>query len=204
MTRELVLQITVRNALLRNAIRAAGHDSVAKFARATNVRYTAVLDYLALKVTPIKPDGTWRESAITIADALRTVPEELFPAAFRKRALVKNTVEREVASDVVLGHAAGRAQSIAYDPERSAILAEAQRALESVLADLPPRERRVLTARFGLEGETKTLESIAQEYRVNRERIRQIEARAMRRIEQSPRLSRIASAALTALDEIAP
>lgn len=52
-----------------------------------------------------------------------------------------------------------------------------------VLGLLPEREREVLTHRFGLRGEEKTLEELGQVYRVTRERIRQIERQALERLQ---------------------
>ncbi len=61
--------------------------------------------------------------------------------------------------------------------------------IEEVLEGLTERERRVLQLRFGLEdGRSRTLEEVGREFRVTRERIRQIEAKALRRL-RSPRLS---------------
>ena len=55
-----------------------------------------------------------------------------------------------------------------------------------VLKDLTPREQKILKIRFGLEdGVTHTLEEVGHEFGVTRERIRQIEAKALERIRQS-------------------
>ena len=55
----------------------------------------------------------------------------------------------------------------------------------SVLKDLDPREQKILKMRFGLEdGVTHTLEEVGKEFRVTRERIRQIEAKALERIKE--------------------
>ena len=55
--------------------------------------------------------------------------------------------------------------------------------VKSVLVELSPREQKILKMRFGLEdGVTHTLEEIGQEFGVTRERIRQIEAKALERI----------------------
>ena len=51
-----------------------------------------------------------------------------------------------------------------------------------MLKTLTPREEKVLRLRFGLEdGRTRTLEEVGKEFNVTRERIRQIEAKALRR-----------------------
>lgn len=60
--------------------------------------------------------------------------------------------------------------------------------IDSVLSSLNDRERRVLQLRFGLEdGRTRTLEEVGQEFQVTRERIRQIEAKALRKLRHPTR-----------------
>ncbi|HEV8669801.1 MAG TPA: RNA polymerase sigma factor RpoD [Candidatus Limnocylindria bacterium] len=60
--------------------------------------------------------------------------------------------------------------------------------VESVLEGLTGRERRVLQLRFGLEdGRTRTLEEVGREFNVTRERIRQIEAKALRKLRHPSR-----------------
>ncbi|TFH36295.1 MAG: sigma-70 family RNA polymerase sigma factor, partial [Dehalococcoidia bacterium] len=60
--------------------------------------------------------------------------------------------------------------------------------LEKVLDELTPREKRVLQLRFGLkDGHARTLEEVGQEFSVTRERIRQIEAKALRKLRQPSR-----------------
>ena len=60
--------------------------------------------------------------------------------------------------------------------------------LEEVLGTLTEREQKVLTLRFGLEdGRARTLEEVGKEFNVTRERIRQIEAKALRKIRHPSR-----------------
>jgi RNA polymerase primary sigma factor len=60
--------------------------------------------------------------------------------------------------------------------------------LQNVLKDLSDRERRVLVLRFGLEdGRARTLEEVGVEFHVTRERIRQIEAKALRKLRHPSR-----------------
>jgi RNA polymerase primary sigma factor len=57
-----------------------------------------------------------------------------------------------------------------------------------VLSSLTHREQRVLVLRFGLEdGRSRTLEEVGQEFNVTRERIRQIEAKALRKLRHPSR-----------------
>lgn len=60
--------------------------------------------------------------------------------------------------------------------------------IDNVLDSLTPRERRVLQLRFGLEdGRSRTLEEVGKEFNVTRERIRQIEAKALRKLRHPTR-----------------
>jgi RNA polymerase primary sigma factor len=67
-----------------------------------------------------------------------------------------------------------------------------QEQLETVLKTLPPREQEVLKMRFGLEdGYSLTLEEVGLYFNVTRERIRQIEAKALRRLRHPTRSRRL-------------
>ncbi|EEG78732.1 RNA polymerase sigma factor RpoD [Dethiobacter alkaliphilus] len=64
--------------------------------------------------------------------------------------------------------------------------------LDDVLETLTPREKKVLTLRFGLEdGRSRTLEEVGQVFGVTRERIRQIEAKALRKLRHPMRSKRL-------------
>ncbi|KKU26541.1 MAG: RNA polymerase sigma factor [Candidatus Magasanikbacteria bacterium GW2011_GWA2_46_17] len=60
---------------------------------------------------------------------------------------------------------------------------------EKTLGSLTERERRVLELRFGLgDGYSRTLEEVGKQFRVTRERIRQIEAKALRKMRHPTRI----------------
>jgi len=64
--------------------------------------------------------------------------------------------------------------------------------LVEVSAELTPRERRILAMRFGLEDDiSHTLEEVGKEFGVTRERIRQIQAKALERIRQLRALKKL-------------
>ncbi|MEG2931703.1 MAG: sigma-70 family RNA polymerase sigma factor, partial [Ruthenibacterium sp.] len=64
--------------------------------------------------------------------------------------------------------------------------------LSGVLKSLTPREEKVLRLRFGLEdGRPRTLEEVGKEFNVTRERIRQIEAKALRKLRHPSRSKKL-------------
>jgi RNA polymerase primary sigma factor len=70
-------------------------------------------------------------------------------------------------------------------PEEEAAREILHKELIDLLRDLPDRERRVLELRFGLvDGVVRTLEEVGKEFKVTRERIRQIEAKALYRLRE--------------------
>ena len=74
------------------------------------------------------------------------------------------------------------------DPAEAASFMLLKEQLEEVLATLTQRERNVLSLRFGLEdGHERTLEEVGKKFNVTRERIRQIEAKALRKLRHPSR-----------------
>ena len=64
--------------------------------------------------------------------------------------------------------------------------------VKEILGELKPRERRILEMRFGLDGgETHTLEEVGTKFGVTRERIRQIEAKALQKIRESQKSEKL-------------
>jgi len=76
----------------------------------------------------------------------------------------------------------------AMAPADEASQAMLKQQLQKVLEDLSDRERRIMVLRFGLEdGRARTLEEVGTEFHVTRERIRQIEAKALRKLRHPSR-----------------
>ena len=80
----------------------------------------------------------------------------------------------------------------ASEPSEAASFTLLKEQLMEVLATLTPREEKVLRLRFGLEdGRTRTLEEVGKEFNVTRERIRQIEAKALRKLRHPSRSKKL-------------
>jgi len=80
----------------------------------------------------------------------------------------------------------------ASEPAEAASFSLLKEQLMEVLGTLTPREEKVLRLRFGLEdGRTRTLEEVGKEFNVTRERIRQIEAKALRKLRHPSRSKKL-------------
>ena len=80
----------------------------------------------------------------------------------------------------------------ASEPSEAASFTLLQEQLVDVLSTLTPREEKVLKLRFGIEdGRPRTLEEVGKEFNVTRERIRQIEAKALRKLRHPSRSKKL-------------
>ncbi|MBR6429812.1 MAG: RNA polymerase sigma factor RpoD [Oscillospiraceae bacterium] len=80
----------------------------------------------------------------------------------------------------------------ASEPAEAASYTLLKEQLAEVLSTLTPREEKVLRLRFGIEdGRTRTLEEVGKEFNVTRERIRQIEAKALRKLRHPSRSKKL-------------
>jgi RNA polymerase primary sigma factor len=82
----------------------------------------------------------------------------------------------------------------AVDPYAAAEASALQRAMAEAIAELTPREQRILRMRFGIGGTAdQTLAEVGKELGVTRERIRQIEAKALEKLRHPGRVRKLAS-----------
>ena len=75
----------------------------------------------------------------------------------------------------------------ALSPLNKAVRKNMSEDIENVISSLPQKEARIIKLRFGFEGEPKTLDEIGREFGVTRERIRQIESKALRKMSSPAR-----------------
>jgi RNA polymerase primary sigma factor len=83
---------------------------------------------------------------------------------------------------------------LTHTPVDAAIQANLEETVTRVLASVTPREKRALRMRFGIGMNTDhTLEEVGQQFSVTRERIRQIEAKALRKLKHPSRSRKMRS-----------
>lgn len=146
-----------------------GFHTAAEAARGLGLMVETIRNYEKLATSPVaKNTGDWRASAQELADALGFAPEDLWPDVIFS--VKQHYMELEAGS-----------QMIALDDgqDATALTAQVQRALKV----LPPREHEIVVRHFGLAGkEEHDLSQVGEALKISRERVRQIELRALRKL----------------------
>jgi DNA-directed RNA polymerase sigma subunit (sigma70/sigma32) len=172
------IEMTVKNNRIFSYMHQMGYESVSAFCRATDMQPTVVGELLNLKRAAIhSKTGEWTVPALKLAEALACSPDDLWTDAQRTAALESNKRAVELSEE--------DAARIMYDDQDTLLLEmERNESVESVLKKLPAREETIVRMRFGFPPyyEEHTLESVAKEFDVSRNRIMQIEAKALRRL----------------------
>lgn len=139
-------------------------------------------EFLNFKSNPLKPikkdreiiGWEWKKIPKIIAIALNVEPEEIFPEHLQQSR--QNKYEIQLNSQSLL-------ETFSISPEELFQKKELKENINSILLTLSPREANILKLRFGIGGnEEYTLEEIADEYGISRDRIRQIEVKALRKL----------------------
>ena len=170
---EYVLQAKLKNNLILQRILDAGYKTPGEFMRAHDLDITRTYALLNLKGKAVTNSGEWKAVAKRLAYALGCEPDFLFTEQQRITELPTNVAMVPI-SEATL--------RLAADP--SELLENqdlANRILEMAGEQLTARENKVLRLRFI---EENTLDECAKEFDVTRERIRQIETKAMRKMRE--------------------
>lgn len=181
------LRLITHNARLvdtRKALGMTGEDMAA----AVGLARHRLRDIENLRAIPTE------EEIVKIACALEKPTDYLFPeelmSAIRLGVFSRRKVE--LSAPEVISLTEVQVRRLTYDGETALIEEVSQTLLtegiNEALDTLTPRERRVLELRFGLEdGQKRTLEEVGKEFNVFRERIRQIESKALRKLRHPSR-----------------
>jgi RNA polymerase sigma factor (sigma-70 family) len=170
---DFAVKISVRNARLLRAMKAAGYATQTELARAMNRHITHLNALFTFRTSPLLANGDWSDLAWDISSMLRVEPEELWPEQLKNVRMSRNSREVLMSSDEV------RAIAAPCNMEVDRV------ALGKLIGTLPPRQKNVIEARFGLaDGSEATLEDLAKEQGVTRERIRQHEMKAIRTMQK--------------------
>ncbi len=179
------VEIKVRNGRILRRMNALGIFTVSELCRRSGISNQAgVGSIINLKELPHTTWGEWRPIVMKIAAALNCSPEDMFSPEQEVMRLESNSSYMEVTS-AELSNVLEQSRSRALPADEKIEQEEIYGALEEMIEVLPQREKTIIRGHFGLDGEKKTLDDLAATFGVTRERIRQIEHRALRRLQES-------------------
>lgn len=189
---EYRIKVTVRNNLILNAIENAGYRSVSEFCRAVNLPKTALTELIAMRKPPLNQNGEFSEHAKALMEELCALPTDLWTSEQLTLKLKRNTAQRDVSSEgmrAALGTYAEEMLELMKpdDPDEAVLKHEMVAVVEEQLESLSPREAKILRMRYGMGCEEHTYEEIGEKFDLTKERIRQIEARALRHLKHPSR-----------------
>jgi len=188
------INVKVRNARLLRAIEDAGYASGGIFADTVGISYQGwLVRYLNLETSPYDKKGNLRPSAEKLCVFLNKGPDELWSEE-QLTPLKTNKSERDVSVDQ-LKYLMYDRESDKSNPELLIEQKENMDELYTVIETLAPREQEVLRLRFGLDCEPHTMAAIAEKHNVSLERIRQIIAKALRKMRHPDRSNKLRSIA---------
>lgn len=192
--KEYRVKVTVRNNLLLSAIESAGYKSQAEFARDAGLTDTQVTALVSMRTCPIRNNGQFTEVAQTIMEVLGACPTDLWTNEQLSMRLKNNSAEGELSkAELLPALGMNPIDMIEFKtPEEYASDEDRTNVVASTLKTLTFREQMVLGKRFGINSEEQTLEQVANEMGMTRERIRQIEAKALRKMRHPSRSDELA------------
>ena len=185
---DLRLELRCKNAKLWHVV-FDECETVAAFCRSHNLRNGAVGDLLKFTKSPYCASGMRRATLCKLAqwfvDYSGYSADELFPAHLYANNMPKMLVfERESAGFLPLSAARFIAAPAGEEDARDPFVRDR---VAIALSTLTPREQQVVEERFGFVGEQKTREAIGAELGVSKDRISQIEAKALRKLRHPSR-----------------
>ena len=183
--KEFRLKVSVRNNLLLSAIETQGYVSVAEFERACELGSGSINNLVAMREAPILQSGEFSLKAKLVMEVLGAAPTDLWTEQQLTIKLKTNTGERAIDASLVQ-HLLEQKDQTDYlpSPEDLLLAAETSALVNKVLGTLNPREKEVLHERFSNDS---TLDEVAKIHGVHKERARQIEAKALRKLRDTKR-----------------
>jgi len=185
---EYRIDVKVRNNVILKKIESSGYKSIGEFCRLNNLMNLVgrLGEIVNMKSSPLKSDGSWQTIILKCSEILGYAPEDFFTES-QLNTIIKNNkrsylVEEAEMKFMIDNHSESNLLEdiISKDEMKNTVMDKVN--------TLSPRESKVLRLRFGLDGEDfHTFEEAGKVMDVSRERIRQIEAKALRKLRHESR-----------------
>jgi RNA polymerase sigma factor (sigma-70 family) len=178
-TKDYRVTVKVRNARIINALAERGEVVGQIAATKIGISYAKLLALSNITLSPIDAEGNIIPEVLKLCDYLNKMPLDLFSVE-QIVPLKTNTAELDMSIDEVemLMLPASERQ----DPALLLADGQSNHAIRYALETLPPREAKVLQLRFGIDCEEHTYDELGKVMGISKERVRQIEASALRKL----------------------
>jgi RNA polymerase sigma factor (sigma-70 family) len=190
--KDVRIEIKVRNNLILSKMEKMGIASVSELCRQMGQPslQSPLGELISMKAPARKTrSGEWTSLALKLAEFFRCMPEDLFSEPQQQGKLEKNTVHTEISYTEI-----SQIASQVPTPQLAVQASDLRRSITQALLSLSAREERILRLRFGFGCEELTLQDVADLFGVNPERVRQIEAKSLRKLRHPSRFKPLVSA----------
>jgi RNA polymerase sigma factor (sigma-70 family) len=186
MSEEYRVKVSVSNNLLIRAIEDAGYKNQSEFARAIGCGTSYVNMLCGLRISPMTREGEFTKGANQVMEGLGACPTDLWTeeqlTMNLKRSSSWSVMGREELHVLMNGEQKSLLDSVAGQ--------ELKVAMDAVRKTLSYREQQIIGLRFD---DDKSLEEVGKELGVSRDRVRQLEARALRKMRYPSRSDQLKS-----------
>ena len=179
------ISIKVRNNNFLSCMENSSYKTVMALHRETGVSVGTIYDYINLATSPLAEDGNFKGTVLRLCDAMGVLPEEAFSES-QYECLRKNKAEFVAAAEDMIR----LVESVT--PDAALEFVEQSKAIDTAMGTLSSREEQILRMRFYDE---LTLQEIGGRFGVSANRIRQIEAQALRKLRHPKRSAILLEAA---------
>lgn len=177
--KEFEITIRVKNNNLVQRRRELGL-TIAQMAEAVGINMCSYGGLETMRESPRTKKGNWTLRVLALANFHMVAPEELFPQAVEE--VTTPVVTRTVGIDDLAPLLTSHQYKCLQSPLEHHSKEEMEALLKEALSALSDGEREVVTKCFGLEEEEKTYAEIGKEHGLSAERVRQIRAKALRKL----------------------
>ncbi len=188
---EYRIDMRIRNNLILTKIEEAGYPSAMSFCKATGVSYGRLIDFISMRRPIYNKYGQINKSIEKLCKELNCLPEEIFSASQMEASLKTNKRTLKVnEAEAIFMLSQSDSQKMLEDHYSDDQMSNA---VDKALATLTPRETKVIQMRMGLGdySHEHTLLEVAEAFDVTRERVRQIEAKALRKMRHPDRADKL-------------
>ncbi len=176
------VEVRVRNANILRLMEERGIKTVSELCRNAQTCNATFGDVINLKKAPVDRKGEWIPSVLKVCEYLFVMPTDLFSQE-QMTPLKTNKGTVDLGFEDISRMLDDPTQDPSLRLERQDITG----AVGTILEELTERERKIINLRFGIDGKEHNLMEVADIFGVSRERVRQIEAKALRKLRHPTR-----------------